>query len=298
MILPASNNTLVTGSNNPGPNGTGPQSVISKSPNVSSNDLAVVSSTPSVNVSLSSTPGAVTAAVASIPPIYSKPTIYASNENQLSPSKVSSSSAALAENAVLSKPSGSTVEDTDVEDGKDTKAIDKPKTGTIIELSEDELKMVEELKLRDREVRAHEQAHKSVGGQYAGAISFSYQAGPDGKRYAVGGEVPIDVAPIAGDPQATIAKMTVVSAAAAAPAQPSAQDQIVAAQAARLISEAQAELAQNKYAESDEANESNKESSDKASSSFENTSTSNSLEKFQAIAQNDNDKVNIVDTMV
>jgi hypothetical protein len=110
-------------------------------------------------------------------------------------------------------------------------------------LTEAELKELSELKARDREVRAHEAAHQAVGGQYAGAMSFTYQRGPDGAQYAVGGEVPIDVSPVAGDPQATIEKMRVVRAAAMAPAQPSAQDRAVAAQAMQTMLQAQSELA-------------------------------------------------------
>lgn len=111
------------------------------------------------------------------------------------------------------------------------------------QLTEEEQALVDELKKTDKEVRAHEQAHKNAGGQYAGSASFSYQSGPDGKRYAVGGEVPIDIAPVEGDPRATIAKMTVIIAAALAPSQPSGQDRSVAAQAGALKAEAQAELA-------------------------------------------------------
>ena len=110
-------------------------------------------------------------------------------------------------------------------------------------LTETELKELTELKSRDREVRAHEAAHQAVGGQYAGAMSFSYQRGPDGAQYAVGGEVPIDVAAVSGDPQATIEKMRVVRAAAMAPAQPSSQDRAVAAQAMQTMLQAQSEVA-------------------------------------------------------
>ncbi|MDP4546971.1 putative metalloprotease CJM1_0395 family protein [Marinobacter sp. MDS2] len=110
-------------------------------------------------------------------------------------------------------------------------------------LTESELKELTELKARDREVRAHEAAHQAVGGQHAGAISYSYERGPDGAQYAVGGEVPIDVSPVAGDPQATIEKMRVVRAAAMAPAQPSSQDRAVAAQAMQTMLQAQVELA-------------------------------------------------------
>jgi len=110
-------------------------------------------------------------------------------------------------------------------------------------LTEEELKQLTELKARDREVRAHEAAHQAAGGQYAGAMSFVYQRGPDGAQYAVGGEVSIDVSPVQGDPQATIEKMRVVRAAAMAPAQPSSQDRAVAAQAMQTMLQAQSELA-------------------------------------------------------
>jgi hypothetical protein len=60
-------------------------------------------------------------------------------------------------------------------------------------LSEGERKQLKELKSRDTEVRNHENAHQSAGGQFAGSPSYTYQAGPDGRRYAIGGEVSIDV---------------------------------------------------------------------------------------------------------
>lgn len=109
-------------------------------------------------------------------------------------------------------------------------------------LSKEEQAQVAKLKARDAEVRAHEQAHKNVGGQYAGAISYEFQKGPDGRSYAVGGEVPIDASEIAGDPEATIEKMRIVKAAALAPAEPSAQDRKVAALADAQMMKAQAEL--------------------------------------------------------
>lgn len=103
---------------------------------------------------------------------------------------------------------------------------------------------IRELAMRDREVRAHEQAHKAVGGQYAGAPSYEYQRGPDGRMYAVAGSVPIDISPIPGDPAATLQKMQQVQRAALAPMQPSAADRSIAAEASRLIVEARAELVQ------------------------------------------------------
>ena len=114
------------------------------------------------------------------------------------------------------------------------------------QLSEAEQQQVRELETRDREVRTHEQAHKAAGGAHAGSISFSFATGPDGRRYATGGEVPIDVSPVQGDPHATIAKMQQVRQAAMAPAQPSAADRQVAARAAQIEREARAELNENR----------------------------------------------------
>ncbi len=110
------------------------------------------------------------------------------------------------------------------------------------QLSDDERAVIEQLKKVDQEVRAHEQAHKNAGGKFAGAASFGFEVGPDGKQYAVSGEVPIDIAPVEGNPEATIAKMNTVAAAALAPAKPSGQDRQVAAQAAAIRAEAQSEL--------------------------------------------------------
>lgn len=117
-------------------------------------------------------------------------------------------------------------------------------TRAFEELSEEEQKQVAELRQRDAEVRAHEAAHRAAGGQHAGGVSYTFQTGPDGKRYAVGGEVPIDVSPVKGDPEATIRKMQQVRQAALAPAQPSSADRQVAAKAAQLEQKARAELAE------------------------------------------------------
>lgn len=110
-------------------------------------------------------------------------------------------------------------------------------------LTEEEQRVVAELKKRDAEVRAHEAAHKAAAGAYAGAISYTYQQGPDGRRYAVGGEVPIDISTIPGDPHATVRKMQQIRRAATAPAEPSGSDRAVAAAATKAILQAQAEIA-------------------------------------------------------
>lgn len=100
-----------------------------------------------------------------------------------------------------------------------------------------------QLSQRDIEVRAHEQAHASVGGNLAGPPSFTYEQGSDGQRYAVAGEVAIDVSVVAGDPQATLSKMKQVYAAAMAPVAPSMADIRIASEALRKMNEANQELA-------------------------------------------------------
>ncbi len=115
------------------------------------------------------------------------------------------------------------------------------------QLTPEEDKQVRKLKQRDAEVRRHEQAHKSAaGGNATGAPTFEYQTGPDGKRYAVGGEVSIDTSAVSGDPQATIQKMQQIRRAALAPAQPSGQDRAVAAQAQAAEQKASSELAKKR----------------------------------------------------
>lgn len=100
------------------------------------------------------------------------------------------------------------------------------------------------LQARDREVRAHEQAHLAAAGRFAtSGPSFTFQTGPDGRRYAVGGEVGIDTSPVPDDPEATIAKAQQIRAAALAPAQPSSQDLAVAAKASSMEQRARVELA-------------------------------------------------------
>ncbi|MCI4662713.1 MAG: hypothetical protein MRY63_12945 [Neomegalonema sp.] len=116
-------------------------------------------------------------------------------------------------------------------------------------LTQAELREVAELKARDRQVRAHEQAHATVGGQYASAPRYEYQVGPDAQRYAIAGHVMIDTAPVADDPEATVAKMEVVKAAALAPVDPSSADRQVAATADALRNQALAELFTRRRAE-------------------------------------------------
>lgn len=118
-----------------------------------------------------------------------------------------------------------------------------PKKADGTPMAPEEIQLLEQLKQTDREVRQHEMAHQIAGGAYTGGASYEYEVGPDGKRYAVAGEVPIDYGPVPGDPQATIEKMQTVIAAAMAPADPSPKDHQVAAQARQYLLEAKLEAA-------------------------------------------------------
>ncbi len=120
-----------------------------------------------------------------------------------------------------------------------------PEGSVRARLTPEQQSVVAQLAETDRRVHAHEQAHLAAAGGYArGGPSYSYVTGPDGKLYAVGGEVSIDTSPVPGNPEETIRKARAVEAAATAPVDPSPQDRAVAAAAAQLEVQAQMELMQ------------------------------------------------------
>ncbi len=105
---------------------------------------------------------------------------------------------------------------------------------------------IQALKDRDQEVKAHEQAHLAAAAGIAmGGAHFSYTTGPDGQRYATGGEVSIDVSEVSGNPRATLLKAETIRRAALAPARPSGQDYRVAAKAAAMANQAAIDLARS-----------------------------------------------------
>ncbi len=136
---------------------------------------------------------------------------------------------------------------------------------------------IEQLSKRDTAVRAHERAHISSGGQYirSGAI-FKYQNGPDGNKYAVGGEVSIDTSAIPGNPEATSRKMRVVRAAALAPIDPSPQDRAVATEATQLEAISRLEYAKEKI----EARASSENNEDK-----QNITTTSTIDQYSQQTQ-------------
>lgn len=134
------------------------------------------------------------------------------------------------------KPSSAMRADQTASDSKDAKNLDK--------LNDPKLQsQIQTLKARDQEVRNHEQAHLSAaGGLAVSGASFEFVTGPDGQRYAVGGEVSIDTSGVPGDPEATLRKAETIRRAALAPAQPSGQDYSVASKAATMANQARIEM--------------------------------------------------------
>ncbi|MEM9145044.1 MAG: putative metalloprotease CJM1_0395 family protein [Pseudomonadota bacterium] len=117
-----------------------------------------------------------------------------------------------------------------------------PRVQQAGQLDPNELAELTKLEERDRKVRAHEAAHAQAGGRFAGSPRYDFVVGPDGKRYAVGGRVQIDMSTDPSDPEATIRKMQIIKRAALAPVDPSPTDRRVAALAERLARAAEADL--------------------------------------------------------
>ena len=83
----------------------------------------------------------------------------------------------------------------------------------------------------------------AAGGYAAGGPSYTTQQGPDGRSYAIGGEVPIDMS-AERTPEATLRKAQTIRAAAMAPADPSGADKAIAAAASQMAQAAQAQMAE------------------------------------------------------
>ena len=109
-------------------------------------------------------------------------------------------------------------------------------------LSAEQQAQVRKLQASDTAVRQHEQAHLAAAkGLAQGGANFQLQKGPDGKQYAVGGEVSIDTSP-GNTPEETLLKARIIQAAALAPVDPSGQDRAVAAAAQAMELQAQTEI--------------------------------------------------------
>lgn len=124
-----------------------------------------------------------------------------------------------------------------------TSVTPAPRSTGRQELSEAERRKLEELKATDARVRRHEEAHRAAAGSlYRGGPNYTYETGPDGKRYAVAGSVQIDTSP-GRTPEETVQKASAIRRAALAPNDPSGTDRAIAAKATRMEDAARRALA-------------------------------------------------------
>lgn len=160
------------------------------------------------------------------------------------------------DNAAVASISPEAIALYNAEQKSDTKENGTP-DNTDKELTPQEEQEVAELKTTDAEVRAHEQAHKAAaGGLRTSAPNYEYETGPDGKKYAVAGDVNVSYQH-SSDPEVNLKNALQLKASALAPAEPSSQDRKVAAQADREIAEARQEIQkEQKQAEENEENSS------------------------------------------
>lgn len=119
---------------------------------------------------------------------------------------------------------------------EETQKVENSRTKDYIETglldkSYDEIdfaRVIEKFRSKDAEIRTHEQVHASIG-HTTTPISYSYQQGPDGKMYAIGGSVRFDTS-IPDDPKAAAFKLDMLQKAASGPAQMSGADGAIATQ--------------------------------------------------------------------
>jgi hypothetical protein len=104
-------------------------------------------------------------------------------------------------------------------------------------------RQVEELRRKDREARAREQAIRAAAGNLsAGRSNYTYQVGPDGRLYVVESEVQFDTSEVPGDPEATLRKAEQLQRAALSTGDASPDDRAVAAMAAMMAARARQQL--------------------------------------------------------
>lgn len=122
------------------------------------------------------------------------------------------------------------------------------------ELTPQEKQELAKLKNTDAEVKRHENAHKAAaGGLRTSSPNYEYETGPDGKKYAVAGDVNISYQK-SSDPEVNLKNAQKLKAAALAPAEPSAQDRSVARKADMEIAKAKQEILEEQQNKDSENN--------------------------------------------
>ncbi|BDW97093.1 hypothetical protein MACH10_27780 [Thalassospira tepidiphila] len=83
--------------------------------------------------------------------------------------------------------------------------------------------VVNQLRARDSAVRQEEKAHAAAAGPYGSAPQYTYQIGPDGNAYAIGGHVDVSVS-LSGSAEDRDRALATLQNAALAPNAPSGAD--------------------------------------------------------------------------
>jgi hypothetical protein len=94
---------------------------------------------------------------------------------------------------------------------------------------QDFARVLDKFKQTDTNIRSHEQIHASIGATTS-PISYTYEKGPDGKMYAVGGKVTLDTS-LPDDPKAAAFKLDMLQKTASGPIDSSGADNTIASQA-------------------------------------------------------------------
>lgn len=98
--------------------------------------------------------------------------------------------------------------------------------------------LLQRLQDRDAKVRGHELAHvMAAGGQAQGLPQYTYQTGPDGRQYAVGGAINISISS-SGDAESTARQAETAQRAALATGETSTRDALTANQAGEMAARA------------------------------------------------------------
>lgn len=93
--------------------------------------------------------------------------------------------------------------------------------------------VVNQLRARDSAVRQEEEAHAAAAGPYGSAPQYTYQIGPDGNAYAIGGHVDVSVS-MSGSAADRDRALATLQNAALAPNAPSGADMAAFRQASML----------------------------------------------------------------
>lgn len=187
--------------------------------------------------------------ITSTPPIKNSPRVQPETQSESDAVKLTISTEARRALDKYQSERNHAVDESEAENGfqstdtTDTTSKSKGQSNSSTELTPEEKRIIQRLKQNDREVRNHERQHVAAAGGYvkSGPV-YNYTTGPDGKRYAIGGRVSLDMTPVPNNPKATIRKAQIIKKAALAPADPSGADRAVAAAAARMEMKAREQL--------------------------------------------------------